>query len=127
MSSPSYKRRDVDSTRGFERVGVDDDVRLFVVDVDGDDIEAARTIVKVVAREVVERHLRDTALFPRCHGGGAAAEFVAGPRFDFNEDGDLAIPGHDVDFAESRPVSPGKNHVPAAPELVAGELFARFS
>src|SRR4029434_11230461 len=106
---------------------IDDDVRTAVLDVDRHDVEPARPVVQVVAREVVDGHLRDATLFPRCNGGRATAAFVAVTGVYFDEDDRFFVMGDDVDFAESGAITARENCVPAAFEFRAGEVFAHFS
>jgi hypothetical protein len=51
----------------------------------------------------------------------------AGARLDLDEHHGRTAPAHDVDFAEPRPVPPGKNGVPSPPQFAARQVLAQFS
>src|SRR4029077_20152839 len=75
----------------------------------------------------LERELRNPASLERGDGFRRLAKLVPDARFHFNEHERSAIPGDDVQFANTKPIAPGNYCVPAALELRAREIFARFS
>src|SRR5688572_5166616 len=92
-----------------------------------DHVEPARCFRKVVPRQVVGRHPRNPALFPRGDRSAGTAKTVMPPRLHLDEDEHRPMTGDDVNLAISRAMTTGKNDVPAATQLLAREILAHFS
>jgi hypothetical protein len=93
---------------------------------DGHHVKTAWRPVQVVPGHVVRRHGGNPPLLPTRHGFGRVAASVVDPGLHLHEHDCGAIPGDDVNFANSSAVAPGKNCVPSTHELFARAIFRAF-
>src|SRR5262245_43347893 len=120
---PDYR---INASTYIKRVLIQLDARLLPVHVDGDDIESTRTLDQIVPCHIVQRHTCHAPPFERRDRLRACTELAPFARLDLDEHHDLPVARNDVQFSTPAPVTAGKNCVPAALELLAGEIFAEF-
>src|SRR5262245_5319759 len=89
-------------------------------------VEAARLCEETMPRQVVGGEIPQTALLDPRDRLRAGAVLQRVPRLHLDEHNRRSVARDDVDFAASAAVPAGKNYVPAAPQLLAGEFFAEF-
>jgi hypothetical protein len=78
-------------------------------------------------RHVIEGELRDSPAFERRDRFCRVPERAAVARLDLDEHQRRAVARDDVQFATTPAVAPRNYCVPASLELLAREIFARFS
>lgn len=91
---------------------------------DAHDIESDGDVGFEAGSDIDFRELDQLVLLfgvDRIHGGEMV---MPGTGFDLDDDDRIAIPGHDVDFAEAATPSPLENLVAASFQLFGGESFA---
>src|SRR6266516_3632770 len=111
---------------GIERVLKNLDGRPPRVEMDRDDVEPARDVGEMVSHDVVDGEPHNPPALARSHRLGRLAERSVVARLDLDEHQRRSIAGDDVQFATAPPMPPGNYCVPAAFQLPAGEIFARF-
>jgi len=102
----------------------DFDRRIGGIEIDRDDVEPAWTFRQTVTNEILLRGANDAPLLERGDRFYSGAERATIPRLHFDEHNRRPVPRDDVQFAAACAVAPGKNCVPPAFELAAGEIFA---
>ena len=112
---------------GIECVLKDHYLRPAIVEMNRDDVEAARAISEMMARHVLRREPRDAPLLRSGDRLRRVSELAAVPRLHFHEHRRLAIASDDVNFSKASSVAAIKNCVPQACELGAREIFTVFS
>jgi hypothetical protein len=90
------------------------DYRAFVAFWPGDchDIEACPAFEQAVPLHECDRQSSQSSLLARIDGIGGMADFLGGPRFDFDKDDGSAIESHQIELAGRKAASAGKNLVP---------------
>src|SRR5258706_11757842 len=97
------------------------------VEMDRHDVEPAGTVCQSMSHEIVECEPRDLHSLARRDRLARLSECPALPRLHFHEHHRLAVAGDDVQFSTAAAVAPGNNCVPAALQLLTGQIFAGFS
>jgi hypothetical protein len=100
--------------------------RRASVNLDGHNVEPARTVRHTVAQQVLVREQRDPALLRRRDGLGRAPEPTARPRLHLDKHQHPAVARDDIQFSAADAKPAGNNCVPTAFELPARQIFPAF-